>query len=397
MQDVPLSRTPDFYSYAEAPPDSVGLADDVVALRWADGARLDAYGLWLFENQMNDVTIEERTREAKIDPAELPIAPVVMSAHLADSGDLEVGFLDGRVARYHSGWLRHVADGQAAPDAFVAAHRTWTPNVLSEPPTFDGQSVKVDDQALLDFLTASRRFGIARLENLGTDTDDLPTLGARIGALRDTNFGTTWPVSVDIAPTSTANTPLPLPPHTDLPTRETPPGFQLLHCIKNTCNAGLSTMADGYAVVDHLRSHEPEQYEALTTLRWTFFNRSPEHDHRWSGPIIDRGGPGVPLTLRAFHPVRGFPAMAIEDQPRAYAALRVFSQVAASDEFQMRYPFKPGDLVMFDNRRILHGRTAIDAAGGQRVLRGTYIDHDEVYSRLRVLARKLFCAPFSVL
>ena len=246
-----------------------------------------------------------------------------------------------------------------------------------------------DDQALHEWLTALVRHGIARLEALPTDAEVLPAVGRRIGALRDTNFGVTWPVSVDLAPVSTANTPLPLPAHTDLPTRETPPGFQLLHCLVNTCAGGLSHMTDGYAVAAHLEETEPEVYDALTSLRWVFFNRSPEHDHRWAGPIIDEGAPGQPLTLRAFHPVRAFPDMDPADVPRAYAALRRFGEVARDDSFQMRYAFRPGDLVGFDNRRILHGRGPIDTEGGVRELHGTYIDHDEVHSRLRVLSRRL--------
>jgi gamma-butyrobetaine dioxygenase len=147
-------------------------------------------------------------------------------------------------------------------------------------------------------------------------------------------------------------------------------------------------MTDGLAVVDELATRYPDDYEALTTLRWVFFNRSKDDDHRWSGPMIDHGAPGEPLTLRAFYPVRGFPDMAAEDIPRAYAAMRRFSQVAHDPALQMRYPFAVGDLVGFDNRRVLHGRDAFDAVSGTRHLRGTYIDHDDVYSRLRVLRRR---------
>ena len=49
--------------------------------------------------------------------------------------------------------------------------------------------------------------------------------------------------------------------------------------------------------------------------------------------------------------------------------------------------FAPGDLVGFDNRRILHGRDAFDPAAGRRRLRGCYLDHDDLFSRLRVLRR----------
>ena len=387
MQDVPLARTPDYYVYPEARPVEVVANGDRVSLRWSDGVNLDAYSLWLFENQMGNVTVEERTRELMADPAHLPEPLIIAGASVADDGDVVVDWVDGHRSTYHSGWLRHVAEGQQRSSAALPEPVRWTPADGAVPRTHDGPAVLADDDALLVFLTDAVRFGLVRLEGLPTDHDTLPELGRRIGALRDTNFGETWSVSVDLEPTSTANTALPLPPHTDLPTRETPPGFQLLHCRVNTCGAGYSTMTDGYAVVDYLRREAPDHYEALTTLKWVFFNRSPNHDHRWSGPIIDGTAAGAPLTLRAFHPVRGFPDMAIEDQPRAYAALRLFSQVAGSPEFQIRYPFRPGDLVMFDNRRILHGRTAIDAEGGVRELHGTYIDHDEVYSRLRVLTR----------
>jgi len=147
-------------------------------------------------------------------------------------------------------------------------------------------------------------------------------------------------------------------------------------------------MADGMAVVGEFEATQPEHYEALCTLNWVFFNRGPGIDHRWSGPMIDHGVEGAPLTLRAFYPVRAFPDMDPADQPRAYAAMRAFSQLAAEDRFQMRYPFVPGDIVGFDNRRILHGRDQFESSG-HRHLRGIYIDQDEVRSFARVASRRL--------
>lgn len=385
---VSPARTPDFYTYAPAPISAAEPEGEFVLIRWPDGRTLWAHALWLYENRMGDVTIEERSREAKIDPAVLPDGSSLGAFSVAANGDLTVNWSGEAPSCHHSGWLRHVAEGRHRPAASIPEPRRWTASEYHEPITFDGLAVLDHDDALRDWLDTLCRYGLARLQGLPRNNNTLLDLGRRVGALRNTNFGTTWPVSVDTRPTSTANTALPLPPHTDLPTRETPPGFQLLHCLVNTCAAGFSTMADGYAVVGHLREHEPDAYDALSTLNWIFFNRSPDHDHRWSGPIIDHGGPGTPLTLRAFHPVRAFPDMADADVPRAYNGLRVFSRLAADDRFQMRYPFRPGDLVAFDNRRILHGRAEIDTNGGVRELHGTYIDHDEVYSRLRVLARR---------
>ena len=102
--------------------------------------------------------------------------------------------------------------------------------------------------------------------------------------------------------------------------------------------------------------------------------------------MIDHGSKRQPLTLRAFYPVRTAPHMAQADIPRAYDSLRVFATMARDPRFQLVYPFRPGDLVGFDNRRILHGRDAFESAGS-RHLRGCYADHDDLYSRLRVLRR----------
>lgn len=383
-----LSRTPDFYSYSPAPIEHAGRDGDDVVIRWPDGLELRAFALWLWENRVDGVAINPLTRESTVDPAELPDPSVLADVELT-GGELRVRWTQAEPTIFDSGWMRHVAEGRQRVAASIPPAETWTTADLAAPPTVAGQPVADGDPAALaDWLELACRFGLARLEGLGTDETVLGSVVTRIGALRDTNFGHTWPVSVDPLPTSNANTPLPLPPHTDLPTRETPPGFQFLHCRENGSVGGLSTMADGYAVAEHLRTTEPDIHEALTTLHWTFFNRSPDHDHRWSGPIIDPGGPGQPLTLRAFHPVRGFPDMDPADVPRAYAALKRFGQIASSPDFQMAYEFRPGDLVAFDNRRILHGRTAIEPGGGGRVLHGTYVDHDEVHSRLRVLTRQ---------
>ena len=385
--------TPDFYSYSWTPLMSADLAHGFVNVTWADGVTLPAYSLWLAENT-HGMGLEPGSREGMIDPADLPAADDLVTANVDREGALELGWRSGVTTRVHPGWLRHVADGRHRPGAYLPEHEMWrsdelaTPPSLAEPPSIDGSHVLDDVDVLTEWLTLMVRFGLARLRNTPADPDFLAELGARVGPLRGSNFGTVWSVRALIDPNSTANTSLNLGQHTDLPTRETPPGFQFLHCIDNTCQGGLSRMTDGLAVVDELATRYPDDYEALTTLRWVFFNRSKDDDHRWSGPMIDHGAPGEPLTLRAFYPVRGFPDMDAADIPRAYAAMRRFSQVAHDPALQMRYPFAVGDLVGFDNRRVLHGRDAFDAVSGTRHLRGTYIDHDDVYSRLRVLRRR---------
>jgi gamma-butyrobetaine dioxygenase len=71
-----------------------------------------------------------------------------------------------------------------------------------------------------------------------------------------------------------------------------------------------------------------------------------------------------------------------------YRARRVFDHMLRDTEFELRFLLNGGDLVMFDNCRLLHGRTGFDPAEGLRHLQGCYIDIDGPRSLYRVLRRE---------
>ena len=57
---------------------------------------------------------------------------------------------------------------------------------------------------------------------------------------------------------------------------------------------------------------------------------------------------------------------------------------------QIEYKMVPGDMVTFNNYRVMHGRTGFTVTDeGSRFLCGIYMDWDIMYSRLRALAKKL--------
>lgn len=379
-----MTPVPDFAEHEWRSIQSARLNGCVVTVSWADGAELDCFSLWLLEQSHG---IEPLTREGTLEPGALPDPTVLVSAAVGDDGSLQLEWDGFTPCAVHPGWLHSIATERHVPIASIGALRSWTAADFSEPPTFDGATVLSDVSVLDAWLGALCTSGLARLRAAPSTDDFLGELAARIGPIRGSNFGGVFTVESIVAPDSTANTGLALGQHTDLPTRETPPGFQFLHCVENSVPGGSSRMADGLSVVEEIRRVHPDAYDALTTLEWVFANRALDGDHRWIGPIIDLGGPRDPLTLRAFYPVRLAPHMPIVDQPRAYAAMRVFSQVAHDPRFMITSAFEPGDLVGFDNRRVLHGRDAFDPGTGRRRLRGCYIDHDDVYSRLRVLRR----------
>ena len=50
----------------------------------------------------------------------------------------------------------------------------------------------------------------------------------------------------------------------------------------------------------------------------------------------------------------------------------------------------PGDLMMMDNHRLLHGRTAFNPNEGRRFLQGCYLDFDSTEGKLRHLKKKVW-------
>ena len=71
-------------------------------------------------------------------------------------------------------------------------------------------------------------------------------------------------------PHDLAYTSLSLAPHTDNPYRNPVPCIQLLHCIENEVNGGLSTLVDGFTVTEKLKKDFNDFYKILTQIKVRF-------------------------------------------------------------------------------------------------------------------------------
>ncbi|MFW2381018.1 MAG: TauD/TfdA family dioxygenase [Acidimicrobiales bacterium] len=390
MSQGQAAPAPDFYGYPPAPIESAAVRRNLVHIVWPH-SHGELNGTWLRENTVGH-GIDPITREGIGDPAEHRLHK--LSSAVVVDGELEVTWSDGLTHTFGSGWLYSFVSDAQTVGAGLAEPVPWVteaagPEILGERradlPTFTWplDPSNSDLAEILDHLLA---FGTVRLTGGPTDDDALEEFIGRIAPLRDTNFGHVWDVRAKVDPDSTANTGRSLVPHTDLPTRENPPGFQALHCVENTCVGGLNQMSDALAIVNFLKSNEPDIYDALTTLDWVFQSKGKAIDHRWQGPVVDFGADGA-LIIRGFSPVRAYPAMSADDVDRSYEAMARFHGLGADPAFQIESPFVPGDAVIFDNRRMLHARSGYDPEAGMRRLRGCYFDPDDVRSTARVLNR----------
>ena len=383
--------TPDFAHYQDGLP-ITAVADDesFVTITWAGGLVHRFHHLFLAESSVGEGVIDAVTRERLVDVNAIDpdVRPVRVTVD-AD-GHLSIEWTPPTpvaTARFHKGWLRAVATGAWRVDHDIPAPVPWNATIMPALPMFDGRGVLTDDRVLKTLLETLCRTGVAHLHSLPTDDETVARVATRIGVIRETSFGRLFEVRSKPDPNSIAYTAHALAPHTDLPTRELPPGFQLLHCRTNTCTDGHSVIVDGYAVAEMLRQDNRAAFDNLVRVDWVHTNRSPDYDYRWSAPILDVDQTGRVSEVRLLNGLRTMPDVADADIAAAYAALRAFTALSIQPALVLRTLLAPGDLLIFDNRRILHGRDSFDATAGDRHLQGCYVDRDDVHSRLRILAR----------
>lgn len=392
-----LPMTPDYDVWPlEADLEQVSFTPRVLTVSWSDGVESRYHSIWLRENAADETTVNTATRERILDLSTLSDWPEITGAEIDKTGSLCVNFApEGLCLRFHPGWLRaHDYDNADDPEARIVPIRTWQRD------SGEGLS-SLDATGLLDTSEGSEReenilapalisilgAGIVRLRNLPTEPGSLEAIAGRIGPVRPTNFGTLFNVKAKPNPDSNAYTSIGLPPHVDLPTREYQPGVQMLHCLENSVEGGEAVMLDGFAVAEALQMHYPEAFSTLTRVRWCFANTAKTTDYVWYSPLIRLDERGQLLEVRIADFLRGPLQTDFQNVEPAYEALMILQKMLRDPAFAIRFIYQPGDLVIFDNRRLLHARDAFEGTSGHRWLQGCYIERDEIYSRYRMAIR----------
>ncbi|MEQ6887251.1 TauD/TfdA family dioxygenase [Halomonas sp. CS7] len=395
MTTLPL--TPDYDAWPiEADLESVSFTPRLVTVQWSDGRVSRYHSVWLRENAADDTTVNPATRERILDLSTLPAWPEVEGAEIDAAGALCVDFaVEDRRLRFHPGWLRahdydnlHDADAPLVPVTHWQGGPEAGPDTLSAAGLLDTAPDSEAEEAILaPALESVLAKGLVRLRDLPTEPGSLEAIAHRIGPIRDTNFGGLFNVQAKPDPDSNAYTSIALPPHTDLPTREYHPGLQMLHCLENSVEGGQAVMLDGFAVVEALRDRHPEAWATLTRVRWCYANTAKTSDYVWFEPMIRLDARGELLEVRIADFLRGPLQTAFEDVEPAYEALMTLQRLLSDPAFAIRFTYHPGDLVIFDNRRLLHARDAFEGSTGSRWLQGCYMERDEIRSRYRMIQR----------
>jgi gamma-butyrobetaine dioxygenase len=263
----------------------------------------------------------------------------------------------------------------AAADLGGELPRGWWPRYLADPAHRSSR------------LSAVLTQGLVILHDVPCEPGAVLAVARSLGYVRETNYGRLFEVRSEPTPANLAFTRLPITPHTDNPYRDPVPTVQLLHCLRGAAGGGESTFVDGFRAAAALRSREPAAFGCLSTTPVTFVYADEATELRATGPVIGLDPRGrirqVRFNERSLAPVRLPAARAF------YAAYRAFAELVRTPEATVTAMLSPGDCVIFDNTRILHGRAGFtdSRGGGRRHLQGCYADLDGLASAVAVMAR----------
>lgn len=344
-------------------------------------SEIELPALWLRERSQDAEHLDPYTHQRLFDPHQLDDGLELVAAQPEDDHNVRLRFSDGYDDVFDLHQLRDEFDtGDGLPQAHA-----WDSGIELDRVRVDWPGLE-QPSALRAAAETFLRFGFIVLQNVPTDSERILEVARTFGHVRETNFGRYFEVYSRPKSNDLAYRPVPLGPHTDNPYREPVPGIQLLHCLVNETSGGWSTLVDSLSVVERVRSEDPEGYELLaeTPVRFHFTDANERLVER--RPLIQRDAMKR-VTGVHYSPRLDYLPLLDADKLRTYhRARRRLGELFADPRYEIQFPLAAGELMLFDNSRVLHGRTSYDPSEGYRHLQGCYIDLDGPRSLYRTLS-----------
>lgn len=248
-----------------------------------------------------------------------------------------------------------------------------------------------DDSKFASAMQQLQRLGLIFVKDVPDSRSMVEAIATRMGPLRNTFYGSTFDVRTVPQATNVAYTNQFLGFHMDLMYMNEPPGYQLLHCLENSCSGGESLFADTFSAAKLMKERHPEEYKVLREQRLGYEYRHKDHIYYNERPIFEHDSYTDELRHVNYSPPFQSPLPPrdgkdhdAEPVNKLRDALARFTSIIDNQKRIFELKLNPGDCVIFDNRRIVHARRQFNASVGSRWLAGAYVDTDALLSRFAV-------------
>ena len=358
---------------------------------WADGKTSSFHYLWLRDNCPTNFHPDTHERFFDLLSVSDDIHPTKVDF---DNENLVIDWSEGDDSGMHQStysleWLHNHAYSGDLKKNQRTNYESWSGDFAPSIPRVDHNQIMKDDAALLDWMKALDKFGLTIVENMPNTEEAVSNTAERISFLRETNFGVTYDVVSTPKPINLAYTSMALPLHTDLPNQEVPPGYQFLHCLANESEGGESIYVDSLRVLEDMRKDEPEKFQLLADTAVPFRFHDTTCDLRQHHSMINLDSFGNIIEIKYNAHIADIFDMSEDIMHDFYLAYRDLMRRFKGPEYKIKLKLNAGDMAVFDNRRVMHGRSEFKPNTGRRHLRGCYVDRSEFQSRLRILTESV--------
>ncbi|KAE8411079.1 hypothetical protein BDV36DRAFT_289052 [Aspergillus pseudocaelatus] len=352
---------------------SAGYRNQPIVMRTSHKTTSKFGRFWLRDNCQCSKCVHPDTRQRSSDTFSIP--PDVNPEKISYEGGIaKVEWSDGHQGVYPVRWLSNLAPlknrvvNKSRPSGRTRKFITHNPESTSYPIVLY-ENVMSSDEGLREWLHQ-----------------------IRIAFIRHTHYGKTsrgfWDFTADLTFKDTAYTTEFLGAHTDNTYFTDPARLQLFHLLSHTDgDGGASLLVDGFQAAKVMRAENPQNYQVLA--------ETPQPFHS-SGNEDTCIQPAEQMPIFKIHPQFNYlyqirwnnydraakKDWTLGEQNRWYNAARHFNDIITRENMQIWTQLEPGTALIFDNWRMLHGRSEFT---GKRRMCGGYINSDDFVSRYRLL------------
>ena len=152
-------------------------------------------------------------------------------------------------------------------------------------------------------------------------------------------------------------------------------------------SGGETVLVDGFRTAHLLRERDPASFSLLCTARLEHHHvdRNRRHSYRSHDTAIrvDPHSGNVEWIRYKSYDRSPAPVTETGDQGPVYGALASLGRLLEYPRAALKFQLRPGRLLLFDNWRVLHSRTAFT---GRRELCGCYLPRDDWLNKARQMA-----------
>ena len=358
-------------------------------VEWSDGHESVFHFVWLRFNCACKTCGDLDSGIGTVMMADIPEDVSPREARVDDSGGLCVVWsYDGHESRFDPEWLRAHCYSEAARLARRHRPKLWDASFIDRLPAFDYRQVVEDDAARLEAFEHLRDYGFARMRGAPRTLETLMRFADLFGhRITSDSLGPYSDIKTRKQKLFFTDVPAAIPKHTDQCYRHSPLGINFFHCLRTSGVGGETVLADAFEIARVLRDTAPEAFELLSTVPIQFYRYIEGRAAYYTEACVisvDYLGEveGFRYSNRQTTAPLDLPAELVEPM---HDAQRKLSALMRRPDFEIRFLLEPGDILAYDNQRVIHGRTPYDDSQGARHLRSVEVSREEFHNRLRLL------------